>query len=183
MKAYKMYSIRRRLMLLCIIPMMAIISIMLTFSAYYTATNEYRAWETFVSMADSSQMRVDGQMAQASGLVSTVGYSKNIQDYLKDRRVIVLTGVLADKDYADMYKPVMPLVEQFVCITPPNPRKLEAELLAQYLREVGATATPCESIEAGVRKAMDLAGKDGVVLCFGSLYSIGAIRDGLEAVG
>ena len=108
---------------------------------------------------------------------------KNIQDYLKDRRVIVLTGVLADKDYADMYKPVMPLVEQFVCITPPNPRKLEAELLAQYLREVGATATPCESIEAGVRKAMDLAGKDGVVLCFGSLYSIGAIRDGLEAVG
>ena len=108
---------------------------------------------------------------------------KNIHDYLKDRRVIVLTGVLADKDYADMYKPVMPLVEQFVCITPPNPRKLEAELLAQYLREVGATATPCESIEAGVRKAMDLAGKDGVVLCFGSLYSIGAIRDGLEAVG
>ena len=108
---------------------------------------------------------------------------KNIQDYLKDRRVIVLTGVLADKDYADMYKPVMPLVEQFVCITPPNPRKLEAELLAQYLLEVGATATPCESIETGVRKAMDLAGKDGVVLCFGSLYSIGAIRDGLEAVG
>ncbi len=82
MKAYKMYSIRRRLMLLCIIPMMAIISIMLAFSAYYTATNEHRAWETFVSMADSSQMRVDGQMAQASGLVSTVGYSKNIQDYL-----------------------------------------------------------------------------------------------------
>ena len=43
---------------------------------------------------------------------------KNIQDYLKDRRVIALVGVLADKDYAEMFRPVMELVEQFVCITP-----------------------------------------------------------------
>ena len=104
---------------------------------------------------------------------------KNIEDYLTDRRVVALTGVLADKDYADMYKPVMPLVEQFVCITPPNPRKLEAELLAQYLRDAGARALACESVKAGVAKAMELAGSDGVVLCFGSLYSIGAMRDAL----
>ena len=107
---------------------------------------------------------------------------KNIQDYLTGRRVIVLTGVLADKDYADMYRPVMPLVEEFVCITPPNPRKLDAQLLAAYLTEAGTTATPCDSVVAGVQTAMEKAGKDGVVLCFGSLYSIGAIRDALEEV-
>ncbi len=107
---------------------------------------------------------------------------KNIEDYLSDRKVIVLTGVLADKDYADMYKPVMPLVQEFVCITPPNPRKLDASLLAQYLSEAGATATACASIEEGVVTAMEKAGKDGVVLCFGSLYSIGAIRDALTQV-
>ena len=107
---------------------------------------------------------------------------KNIQDYLAGRKVIVLTGVLADKDYADMYKPVMPLVQEFVCITPPNPRKLDADLLAQYLTEAGATATPCDSVVAGVRTAMEKAGSDGVVLCFGSLYSIGSIRDALEEI-
>ncbi len=105
---------------------------------------------------------------------------KNIQDYLAGKRVIVLTGVLADKDYADMYRPVMELVEQFVCITPPNPRRLEAQALAEHLRRVGATATPCASIPEGVKKAKELAGADGVVLCFGSLYSIGSIRDALE---
>ena len=105
---------------------------------------------------------------------------RNIQDYLTGRRVIVLTGVLADKDYADMYKPVMELVEQFVCITPPNPRKLEAAELAKHLMQVGAKATACDSIPAGVQKAKELAGADGVVLCFGSLYSIGAIRDAIE---
>ena len=107
---------------------------------------------------------------------------KNIQDYLTGKRVIALTGVLADKDYADMYKPVMPLVDRFVCITPPNPRKLEAKLLTQYLRDTGAEATGCDTIPEGVALAMELAGEDGVVLCFGSLYSIGAIRDALAEI-
>ena len=105
---------------------------------------------------------------------------KNIRDYLAGKKVIALTGVLADKDYADMYKPVMPLVDRFVCITPPNPRKLEAEQLARYLRQAGAQAQASESILDGVKQAMDLAGEDGVVLCFGSLYSIGGIRDALK---
>ena len=104
---------------------------------------------------------------------------KNIEDYLKGRNVIALTGVLADKDYGDMYKPVMPLVSQFVCITPPNPRRMKAEQLAEYLTQAGAKAIAGESIEDGIRKALDLAGEDGVVLCFGSLYSIGSIRDAL----
>lgn len=108
---------------------------------------------------------------------------KNIRDYLAGKKVVALTGVLADKDYADMYKPVMPLVDRFVCITPPNPRKLEAEQLARYLRQAGAQAQASESISDGVKQAMDLAGEDGVVLCFGSLYSIGGIRDALKDLG
>lgn len=105
---------------------------------------------------------------------------QNIRDYLQGRRLLVLTGVLADKDYVDMFRPVMPYAEQFVCITPPSPRKLEAPVLAEHLRQAGANALACSSIHEGVRTAMELAGSDGVVLCFGSLYSIGAIREALE---
>ena len=105
---------------------------------------------------------------------------KNIRDYLTGRRVIVLTGVLADKDYGEMYRPVMELVQEFVCITPDNPRKLAAAELAQHLTLAGATATACGSVEEGVAKAVALAGKDGVVLSFGSLYAIGDIRNALD---
>ena len=105
---------------------------------------------------------------------------KNIRDYLANRKIIALTGVLADKDYGEMYKPMMPYIREFVCITPPNPRKLEATELAEHLRRVGATATPCETIAAGVKLATEKAGKDGVVLCFGSLYTIGDIRNALN---
>ena len=107
---------------------------------------------------------------------------KNIEDYLKNRKVIAITGVLADKDYADMYVPVMPYVHKFVCITPPNPRKLEAMELAKYLREKGADAVGSETIEDGVKLALREAGADGVILCFGSLYSIGSIRDAFVAI-
>ena len=105
---------------------------------------------------------------------------KNIQDYLSGRKVIALTGVLEDKDYGDMYKPVMPLVDSFVCITPPNPRKLEAAELAEHLNRVGAKAVACDTIEDGVELALQEAGQSGVVLCFGSLYTIGAIREALD---
>ena len=107
---------------------------------------------------------------------------KNIRDYLAGQKVIALSGVLADKDYGQMYLPVLPLVEEFVCITPPSPRKLEAAELAKHLQAKGAKATSCETIAQGVRLAVEKAGRDGVVLCFGSLYTIADIRTGLEAL-
>ena len=105
---------------------------------------------------------------------------KNIVDYLAGRRVIALTGVLADKDYGEMFRPVMGLVERFVCVTPDSPRKLEAKLLAEYLRNNGAEAEGFDTMPEGVKAAIELAGEDGVVLCFGSLYSIGDIKASLD---
>ena len=102
---------------------------------------------------------------------------ENIKDYLADRKIIVLAGVLADKDYGDMFRPVMPYAREFVCITPDNPRKMEAADLADHLGKAGAKATPCENVKEGVALAKKLAGEDGVVLSFGSLYSIGDVRN------
>ena len=102
---------------------------------------------------------------------------ENIKDYLADRKIIVLAGVLADKDYGDMFRPVMPYTREFVCITPDNPRKMDAKLLAEHLRQAGAKATACETVPEGVALAKKMAGKEGVVLSFGSLYSIGDVRN------
>ena len=106
----------------------------------------------------------------------------NIRDYLTDRRVVALTGVLADKDYGEMFRPVMSLVDSFVCITPDNPRKLAAAELAEHLQAAGARAVACDTVREGVRAAMEIAGSAGAVLCFGSLYSIGDIRGALEDI-
>lgn len=107
---------------------------------------------------------------------------KNIEDYLSGRKVIALTGVLADKDYGEMFRPVMDLVAEFICITPDSPRRLPAAELAAHLREKGAAATACENLVDAVKLAIRQAGADGAVLCFGSLYSIGAIREALDHI-
>ena len=104
---------------------------------------------------------------------------KNIQDYLADRPLTILTGVLADKDYNCMYRNVEPYAKEFITVTPGNPRALNAHDLAAYLSQFGKPVTACDQVADGVRLAVEHAGKDGVVLCYGSLYMIGEIEAGL----
>ena len=105
---------------------------------------------------------------------------KNIQDYLSGRTLTVLTGVLGDKDFHCMYRDVAQHAGEFITITPANPRALPAEQLAEYLRQFGKPVTPCASAYDGVKLALEHAGRDGVVLCYGSLYMIGDIDAALE---
>ena len=92
---------------------------------------------------------------------------KNIQDYLPGRPLTILTGVLADKDYNCMYRNVEPYAKEFITITPGNPRALNAHDLAAYLSQFGKPVTACDQVADGVRLAVEHAGKDGVVLCYG----------------
>lgn len=100
----------------------------------------------------------------------------NIKDYLLGRPLTVLTGVLADKDYHCMYNKVAQFATEFVTVTPDSPRAMSAEDLKTYLSQFGKPITPCDSVRDGVNLAIAKAGKDGVVLAYGSLYMVGEIR-------
>lgn len=106
--------------------------------------------------------------------------SVNVRDYLAGRRIVALTGVLADKDYGEMYRPVIPYVAEFLCITPSSPRRLEGAALAAYLQAKGASATAYDCVEDAVREAVASAGGNGVVLCFGSLYMLNDIKRAVD---
>lgn len=76
----------------------------------------------------------------------------------------------------------MPYVKEFFCVTPPNPRKLEASELAKIPRPGRRQRHSLRRCGRSVRSAITAAGKDGAVLCFGSLYMIGAIKDALDTL-
>lgn len=105
--------------------------------------------------------------------------AENITAYLEDRRIIALVGVLADKDYEEMFEPILPLVDEFVTITPPSPRSLTAKELAECLQAKGKMATSSTDIKEGVRIALSKSDDESVVLCFGSLYTIGEIQEAI----
>ena len=107
---------------------------------------------------------------------------ENIRDYLADRPLTVLTGVLADKDFHCMYSNVVPFVKEFLTVTPYSPRAMSSADLKAYLEPFGKPVTACDTIEDGVREAIARAGRDGVVLAYGSLYMVGAIRDAAVSI-
>ena len=102
--------------------------------------------------------------------------AENIKDYLAGRPLTVLTGVLADKDYHCMYSKVAQYATRFVTVTPGSPRAMSADDLKTYLSQFGKPITACDTVRDGVNLAIALAGQDGVVLAYGSLYMVGDIR-------
>ena len=100
---------------------------------------------------------------------------KSVKTYLSGREITVLTGVLADKDFHCMYKDAAEFAKEFVTVTPGNPRALPADKLAEYLKGFGKPVTACMSVADGVRLAVEHTKKDGVVLCYGSLYMLGEV--------
>ena len=102
--------------------------------------------------------------------------------YLPGRKLIFLTGCMADKDYSDMFRRLIPHALSFITVTPDNPRALPAEQLADYITQaLGARAMPCDSVDAGVRAAIEVAGPNGAICACGSLYMLGDVSRALEA--
>ncbi len=99
--------------------------------------------------------------------------AENIRQYLPDREITMLMGVLHDKDYEKELDILDPYIAEYFCITPENPRALPAEKLAETIRRREKQATACETIPEGIRKGLS-SGRP--LLAFGSLYTAGDIR-------
>lgn len=106
----------------------------------------------------------------------------NVRDYLGGKKLVILSGVLRDKDFHQMYKDMVPFATEIVTVTPNNPgRAMPAAELKTYLEQFGKPVTACDRIADGVALAKEKAGHDGVVLAYGSLYMVGDIEDAARA--
>lgn len=103
--------------------------------------------------------------------------------------VVFVMGVLADKDHASMVDAVLPLASAFFTYAPENPRALSAEDLAAeiHARAKGGPAAndallveACGSPAEALRAARAAAGEGGLVVAFGSLYSIASLKAALR---
>ena len=111
--------------------------------------------------------------------------AESLADVFPDKRIVFLMSVLADKDYRAMIRAVAPRGIAWVCVTSPNvARALSGDDLAKAVREECArvcTVSPvsvevADSFAAGVKRAKELAGVDGVVCAWGSLYSLAELK-------
>lgn len=93
---------------------------------------------------------------------------------------VVLLGIMADKDYGKVIGLLKPLAKSFVAVRPQNPRALAAEQLCAEICAAGGECVAAETVEAGVRLAVESAGEDGAVFALGSLYMYGEIVEAMQ---
>lgn len=101
---------------------------------------------------------------------------KAMKEYMPDKKILMVTGMLADKDTESILREFTAITDRFIATEPENPRKLDAESLQAKIEAMGAS---CESIP-DCREAVKAAAERGKdfdsILYAGSLYMIGAIR-------
>ncbi len=102
--------------------------------------------------------------------------AESLKEHFPNRKITFLIGIMADKDIPQMIDQLAPLAQEFITVTPDNPRALSADVLAGMLIERGLKATSRGSVEEGIRLAIERAGADGIVCALGSLYLLGDVR-------
>ena len=100
----------------------------------------------------------------------------NLARYFPGRRITLLVGVLADKDYPDLIAQLDPYAAAYIAATPLSPRALPAAELGAYLQRFGKPVTVCPDPAQAAASALAQAGEDDVICAVGSLYMAGAIR-------
>lgn len=109
----------------------------------------------------------------------------SLAEVFPGRKPVFIIGVMEDKNYPEMLEAVLPLGSAFVAIAPDNPRALPAAKLARAIRWTGQDMLGCsacvnpyvaKSIPDAVARARELAGADGLICAFGSLYAVADVK-------
>lgn len=103
---------------------------------------------------------------------------QSVSAYFSNKRIIYIMGMLKDKEYEKVAEITYPYADQIITVTPPeNKRALSAMDLAAAVSAYHPRVTVAGSVEEAVEMAYLLAGKEDVILCFGSLSFLGRVRD------
>lgn len=103
--------------------------------------------------------------------------AESLKLYFADKNMIFIIGVLKDKEYEKILALTAGFASHILTVTPPeNKRALDALELAKCAGRYHPRVSNMSSLEEAVEVAHLLADQDSVILCFGSLSYLGAIR-------
>ena len=102
--------------------------------------------------------------------------TESIDMYFNYNKIILILGILADKQVEEMIKTIVPKASRVITVTPHSVR---AELAEKLKVQVDKYITSCESIEnyeEAYKKALSYCEVDDLLLVCGSLYMVGDMR-------
>jgi dihydrofolate synthase/folylpolyglutamate synthase len=108
----------------------------------------------------------------ASTLAASLG---NILRERPEAKLILVLGILADKDWAAMVGVLAPLARVVIATQSHSPRAARAAVIAEAAREYCAQVETSTPVPAAVRRALELAGANDVICVTGSFYTVAEV--------
>jgi dihydrofolate synthase/folylpolyglutamate synthase len=109
----------------------------------------------------------------AHNIASIEALRENLSLLYNDKKIILVLGILRDKDIREMLKIILTLAETTITVTPLSERALSAEMLAAEIASTGRQAHASASIKAGLEKALALYTPEKLICVTGSIFLAG----------
>lgn len=123
------------------------------------------------TVGKAPRILVDGAHNPAGGEALAVA----LQDIPRDRLILV-AGVMADKDAEGILAPLFPVADRVFAVSPRLDRALPSDRLAALCRARGVPCADAGTVAAGLEEAKNAAGPDDIILVCGSLFTVGEAR-------
>ncbi len=95
---------------------------------------------------------------------------------INGKRILMLTGMLKDKDREGILKQFLAVTSDFVVTEPDNPRKLSSDELKAEIEGLGGKAMAFADPDTALEEALKVLKDYDCLVCAGSLYLIGHLR-------
>lgn len=135
---------------------------------------EQACWEGRLELvARRPDIYLDGahNPASAHKLAATVREMKPAY-----RRIVLIIGILGDKDYQGIIAALAPLADHVVVTKPQYSRAMDVQALASEMRKLHGSVETAETVVEAIAAAGKAASPDDLVLISGSLYVVGDAR-------
>lgn len=109
--------------------------------------------------------------------------ARAVRQYFPGRRVLLVLGVLADKEVPAMLAPLLALADRVWVTTPESRRQMPAAELAGLCLNAGFPAERVTAVDpppAALARALEAAGREDLVVATGSFYTVGPLRRSLR---
>src|SRR5512147_259584 len=92
------------------------------------------------------------------------------------RKLVLVIGVLGDKDVGGIVREIVPLADRVVVTRPQYSRALDIETLAAEVRKLHGAVSTAEGVCEAIEHARQGASREDLILVTGSLYVVGDAR-------
>lgn len=142
-------------------------------SAIRTGLSSARWAGRLERVSERPDIFLDGAHNPASAEILAEALKELKQNY---RRLILVVGILKDKDYRGILNRLAPIADYIVATRPDYARAMDASILAVEAGRIHRNVFAAETIGDAVALARRKAAADDIIVITGSLYTVGDAR-------